>query len=52
VPEIVGAFVFAGADPLAATTAVGAEVADPSPPGLLAVTATRSRCPTSKDETV
>ena len=51
VPEIVGAAVFPGADALE-TTAVGAEVDDAEPSAFVAVTVTRSVCPTSADCTL
>ena len=46
-PEIEGAAVFFGADPVAATVLVGREVAWPEPEPFVAVTWTRSREPTS-----
>src|SRR5690348_5899562 len=51
-PESDGSRVATGACPLAATTSVGFDVAEPLPAELVAVTSTRSRCPTSVEETV
>src|SRR5579864_917025 len=51
-PSSAGSRVFEGALPLEAITDVGCEVAMPLPLALLAVTATRSRCPTSAAEAV
>src|ERR1700746_2214696 len=51
-PEIDGSRVATGACPLAVTTSVGFDVAEPLPAELVAVTSTRIRCPTSVDETV
>jgi len=47
VPEIVGGAVFFGAVPVGLTTSVGREAATPEPLLFVAVTCTRTRCPTS-----